>query len=217
MVLVVIGIVVGITIVGIDVYRNAVGVRIYSDFIQGWQGAYNTYVTRSGGVEPGDTQNPPAGYVNGALNQELGDDSSALPLSSTMVQQGVTLPTGRGPNQASHDVYEDKSGVPHDLVVSLVTTEWSVPTGEPAVGGQIPTAAQPHTVLRIRGLTPDLARQLSTMIDGRIDAGLGNLREQQYEALGQSRDWSINATQDMLGGTDAQQQSAEVTADLLLR
>jgi prepilin-type N-terminal cleavage/methylation domain-containing protein len=216
-VLVIIAIIVGITTVGIDVYRNAIGVRIYSEFIQGWQGAYNTYITRSGNVEPGDTQNPPAGYVNAQMDSELCDDSIALPLSSTMLSMGVTLPNGRGPQQPSRYVYEDKSGLPHELQVCLVTTNWAVPTGDPAVNGRIPMMQQPHTVLRIKHVTPDLARQLSNMIDGRVDAGLGNLREQGYESQGQSADWSVNATQGNTGGTAPELQSAEVSAELLLR
>jgi len=215
--LVVIAIIVGITIVGVDVYRNAMGVRLYSDYIQGWVGAFNTYVTRSGGVLPGDNQQNPTGMVMGRLNTPLCDQGgNSLALSTTMLQVGVTLPTGRGPNQAARYVYQDKSGVPHELNVCLVTTSWTVPTQS---NGGIVYSPVTKTVLRISGLTPDLASQLSSMIDGRIDAGLGSLREfspVMNDTAQQSMGWSINATQDIHGGTNPEQQSAEITADLLL-
>lgn len=214
-VLVVIAIMAGITVVGIDVYRNAVGVRIYSDFVQSWQGAFNTYLTRSGGVLPGDDPLNPSGYVNQALDTPICDGTGALALSTAMLQYGVTLPVGRGPGMAARYVYQDKSGLPHQLTVCLVTTMWSVATVQPGAT-TIQYTPTVKTVLRIQGLTPDLATQLGSMIDGRIDAGLGNLRQQQYDSAGQSMSWSMNATQDINGGTNAEQQSGELTADLVL-
>ncbi|MCA7955592.1 type II secretion system GspH family protein [Burkholderia seminalis] len=214
--LVVIAILVGITMIGIDVYRNAVMVRIYNDFVQGWQAAFSTYVARSGGILPGDNPTNPTGYVNAALDTPLCDDSIAAPLSVTMLQFGVSLPSGRGPGLAARYVYEDKAGLPHELRVCLVSTNWSVQLV--AQGSNVATyQSVPKTVLRIYGVTPDLARQLNSMIDGRVDAGLGNLRESQFDTLGRSTDWSANAAQSNQGNTTPEAQSVELTADLLLQ
>ncbi|WP_063888233.1 prepilin-type N-terminal cleavage/methylation domain-containing protein [Burkholderia ubonensis] len=213
-VLVVIAIIVSVTVIGADVYRNAVGVRIYSDFVQGWVSAYETYLTRSGGRLPGDNVSTPSGYVNAhpAIGNTgwLCDSPGASALSQAMLNAGVTLPSGRGPGRATMFVYQDKSGLPHQLTVCLGTvTDWAIRS----VSG---TVLVTKTVMRITGLTLDLARQLNSMIDGRIDAGLGNLREERSRARGVSLDWSTDASQDINGGTNAEMQSQEVVGNLLL-
>ncbi|KWE37944.1 prepilin-type N-terminal cleavage/methylation domain-containing protein [Burkholderia territorii] len=215
-VLIVIAILTSIAVVGSDVYRNAVGVKIYSEFIQGWISAFDTYVTRTGGALPGDDPTAPTGLVNGhpiSLSSNTGwlcDGTSAPSLSQAMLQAGVTLPSGRGPGRASTYVYQDKAGFAHELRVCLGTvTDWSIL----APGG---TTLATKTVLRVTGLTPDLARQLNSMIDGRIDAGLGNLREERSRAGGQSVNWSSDATQDINGGSNTELQSQELVANLVL-
>ncbi|WP_175891542.1 prepilin-type N-terminal cleavage/methylation domain-containing protein [Burkholderia cepacia] len=216
-VLVVIAIIVGITVVGMDVYRNAVGVRIYSDFVQGWQTAYSTYFTRAA-IEPGDDSVHPIGRVNGmnypSQPSILCDNPGALLLTNAMLAEGVQVPNGRGQNQAASVIYRDKSGTPRQLTVCLATIDtWWEPWVDPQTGSHLNT----KTVLVLAGLTPDLAGQLSTMIDGHIDVGLGSLREAGYESSGISHVWSLNATRDMFGGTDPEQQSAVMTGYLVLR
>ncbi|MBG0881242.1 prepilin-type N-terminal cleavage/methylation domain-containing protein [Burkholderia sp. 9775_39] len=215
-VLIVVAILASVAVVGGDVYRNAVGVKIYSEFVQGWISAFDTYVTRTGGTLPGDDPTTPTGFVNGhpiSLSSNTGwlcDGTAEPSLSQAMLQAGVTLPTGRGPGRASTYVYQDKAGLAHELRVCLGTvTDWSIL----APGG---TTLATKTVLRVTGLTPDLAQQLSSMLDGRVDAGLGTLREERSRASGRSVNWSSDATQDINGGSNSEFQSQELDANLVL-
>ena len=166
-VLVVIALIIGGVSVGRDVYRGAVAERISTEFVQGWMIAYDRYTSQVGAV-PKDNPANPTGRINGGAGDELCDDE----LRDEMLRRGITLPQGRAEGFESHYVYQDSNGSPQNLrVCFLNVNDWS----EPATGNSY--ATRPRNVMRIEGLTAELANQIDLRIDGRIDARFGRFRE----------------------------------------
>jgi len=189
-VLVIIGLILGAVSIGKDVQRNAEYTKIKQKFVDQWASAYNTYTQRSG-VVPGDNQVAPQLMVNG-LNYATasgGDMTAATAPGSIchgskgpnmartaqtgadydlrlmMQRVGVRMPPGRAEGQEDRYIYLDSNGNPQELQVCF---EWN-PPGTPSGAGN---------VMVISGLTPDLARSLDQMIDGKADAQEGMFREE---------------------------------------
>jgi hypothetical protein len=157
----------GAVSVGRDVYRSAQAERIGSDFLQGWVIAYDRYVAQVGTV-PGDSLAAPTGLVNGATDTPLCGPT----LRDAMLARGVALPTGRAEGQEDRYVYQDSRGNPQQLQVCfMAVADWA----EAAPGNTY--ALRRRNVMRLTGLTPELAGLLDTRIDSRIDARFGRLRE----------------------------------------
>jgi prepilin-type N-terminal cleavage/methylation domain-containing protein len=171
-VLVVIALIIGAVSVGRDVYRSAVAERISSDFVQGWIIAYDRFASQVGAV-PGDNPANPTGRINGGVGNAMCDDD----LRDEMLRRGIALPQGRAEGFENRYVYQDANGSPQELRVCLLNVnDWS----EPATGSSY--AARPRNVMRIEGLTAELAHQIDLRIDGRIDARFGRFREDsQYD------------------------------------
>ncbi|WP_304306201.1 prepilin-type N-terminal cleavage/methylation domain-containing protein [Pseudacidovorax intermedius] len=207
LVLVVISILIGAVMGGMNVYRQAMTQRMYSDFVLGWRAAYLSFVSNSYGIQPGDSTTSPSYAVGGALNTPLCGDA----LINAMLAQGVSLPHGRAAEMPDRYVYTDKSGTPHEVQVCLETVLWSLPAT--TVGT---FQAVPRHVLRITGLAPSVALAFDAMTDGRIDASFGEFREAGSEA-GQgaaSTDWSQDETASMRNADEGE--SVELTAYLLV-
>lgn len=111
-------------------------------------------------------------------------------LMNAMLANGIALPEGRGPELHDRYVYTDQSGAPHELRVCLVTVPWSIPG---ASVGTYRTA--PRHVLRMEGLTPSAAISLDALVDGRVDARFGDLREdaQAASTSAATAQWSRDA------------------------
>lgn len=166
-VLVVIALIIGAVSVGRDVHRSAVAERINNDFVQGWIIAYDRYTSQTGLV-PGDNPANPTGRVNAASGAEMCDDD----LRDAMLERGISLPQGRAEGLENRYVYQDGNGSPQQLRICLLNvTNWA----EPASGGAY--ATRPRNIIRIEGLTAELAHQIDTRIDSRIDARFGRFRE----------------------------------------
>lgn len=205
-VLVVIALIVGAVTVGRDVYRSARAERISHDFVQAWVLAYDQYVSGAGGV-PGDDFDMPTGRVNGGIGSFLCDDA----LLNAMLARGVTLPGGRAESANDRYVYEDSRGLPHELRVCFGAVQWSEPYA--SVGNY---RSRPRNVLRLEGLTPELALLLESKVDGRVDARHGRFRESGQEAadVAAGVPWS-RASDDSFGGFSGRDgQVAEVTGYL---
>lgn len=205
-VLVIIALVVGAVTVGRDVYRSAAAERISHDFVQAWVLAYDHHVGGAG-VVPGDDFDLPTGRVNGGIGNFLCDD----PLLNAMLGRGVTLPGGRAEGANDRYVYEDHRGIPHELRVCFGTVQWSEPHG--SVGNY---EARPRNVMRLEGLTPELALLIDGKVDGRIDARHGNFREAGQEAanVAAAEPWSRASDDSMSGFAGPDEQVAEVTGYL---
>lgn len=196
-VLAVIGLIIGAVAIGKDVQRNAEYTKIKNKFIDQWEQAYNQYYQRTG-VVVGDSQISPRIMVNGTAyvatgtNPVSGGDmtAAALPapvcarnpevsamradtpfvlntndLRAYMTRAGIRMPPGRAEGQEDLFVYTDTNGAPQEIQVCF---QWNSPT----------TAAGSGNVMVIAGLTPDLARMLDQMIDGKPDAREGRFRLQ---------------------------------------
>ncbi|KDC79652.1 prepilin-type cleavage/methylation N-terminal domain protein [Bordetella bronchiseptica MBORD635] len=212
-VLVIIGIILGAVMIGRDAQRNAEYTRIRQNFVNQWALAYNNYVQRTG-VPPGDDQRAPRLMVNGAKftgsNGSLsgGDMSriSNLPsaicnsgtapgidrpvdgdvqLREVMLRAGITLPQGRGQGYEDRYVYLDTNGNPQEIQVCF---QWNPPGTHSGSGN----------VMILTGLTPDLARSLSSAIDGNGDASGGSFRQNSVASGAGSQpgvEWKGNNTQ----------------------
>lgn len=169
-VLIVIGLVLGAVAVGRDLQRSAANQRLSTDFIQGWQLAYEAYFNGVG-RPPGDNATNPTGRVNGNV-VPAGTELCGPNMINTFLAAGIRVPTGRTEGQQDRYVYLDSNGNPQEARVCFQSVNWSEPAD--AVGRYV---ARPRNVMVIRGLTFSLVGSLDQQIDGRTDARFGSLRE----------------------------------------
>ena len=174
-VLIVIGLVLGAVAVGRDLQRSAANQRLSTDFIQGWQLAYEAYFNGVG-RPPGDNPTNPTGRVNGNVTP-AGSELCGTAMINAFLAAGIRVPTGRTEGQQDRYVYLDSNGNPQEVQVCFQSVNWSEPAA--AVGTYL---ALPRNVMVIRGLTFSLAGALDQQIDGRSDARFGSLRENSMAA-----------------------------------
>jgi len=193
-VLAVIGLIIGAMAIGKDVQRNAEYTKIKNKFVDQWEQAYNQHYQRAG-VGVGDSQTAPRLLVNGTafvadvdapLSGGNMADVATLPprvcdkaegvgmlargtavddLRDQMLRAGVRLPPGRAEGYEDRYVYLDTNGNPQEVQVCF---QWNKPS----------SADNSGNVMIISGLTPDLARYLDQMVDGKPDAREGRFRQQ---------------------------------------
>ena len=196
-VLAVIGLIIGAVAIGKDVQRNAEYAKIKNKFLDQWEQAYNQYYQRTG-VVVGDSQISPRIMVNGAAYTAAVPTATSAPLSggdmtlaaapapicerepetdamragakkeelrSLMTRVGIRMPPGRSEGQEDLYIYTDTNGSPQEIQVCF---QWNKPSTPEGAGN----------VMVIAGLTPDLARMLDQMIDGKPDAQEGRFRLQ---------------------------------------
>ena len=168
--LVVIGLVVGAVAIGRDLQRSAANQRLSTDFIQGWQLAYEAFVNGVG-YPPGDNATNPTGRVNGS-NAVAGTELCGNDMINAFLAAGIRLPNGRTEGQQDRYVYLDSNGNPQEVRVCFQSVNWAEP------GAAVNTyETRPRNVLVIRGVTFSLAAALDQQIDGHSDARFGRLRE----------------------------------------
>lgn len=206
-VLVIIGLILGAVSIGKDLQRDAEYSKIKQKFIDQWAQAYNVYYSRTG-VVLGDSQTEPQIMVNGATyisdsdndpsggnmasasapdeiceDRNPGDD--AVSLHDLMDRAGVRMPPGRAEGSEDRYVYLDTNGNPQEIQVCF---QWNNPQ----------LASGSGNVMVIKGLTPDLARALDQMIDGKPDAREGVFRQLNVENSTNGApgvQWAANNTQ----------------------
>ena len=233
LVLVVIGLILGAISIGKDIQRNAEYTKIKQKFIDPWAAAYNAHYLRTG-VVIGDSQlqprmmvngssylvtetgtlvsgkdmtkvTPPAAICQGAAAPKMDRINPSLILHQEMDRHGVRMPPGRAEGFEDRYAYLDSNGNPQEIQVCF---QWNKPS----------TAANSGNVMIITGLTPDLARSLDQMIDGKADAREGLLRQEgvangtpgqpgvewaannteQYDMSGTASDTSQNLDEDQV-------------------
>lgn len=181
-VLLVIGLIIGAVSIGKDMQRNAEYVKIKQKFVDQWVNAYNSHYVKAG-VVIGDSQVAPQMMVNGGaygtasggnmttVETEPGEIcqvGAATPaqniLHLEMDRHGVRMPPGRAEGSEDRYVYLDSNGNPQEIKVCF---KWNKPG----------TASGSGNVMVIYGLTPDLARALDQMVDGKPDAREGAFRQ----------------------------------------
>ncbi|WP_334189540.1 type II secretion system protein [Noviherbaspirillum sp.] len=204
-VLVIIGLILGALSIGKDVQRNAEYQKVGNKFVFEWKKAYDGYYQRTGTLL-GDSQVAPTGMINGnettigGATASAGNLDGALPgvpasyantglricngqgftqnsvgagdpklaaqnLRQIMQRIGIRMPPGRGEGKEDRYQYTDSNG---NIAEIQVCFQWNPP-------GTISGAGN---VLVVRGLTPDLARYLDQMVDGKPDALEGRFRMQ---------------------------------------
>ena len=172
-VLVIIGLILGAISIGKDLQRNAEQQKIYTKFVQGWAVSYNEYFARTG-VVAGDDPLAPTLKVNGDVNADLplcdNLTGSAEPgnLFNLMDGVGIEMPAGRAEGRESRYVYLDSNGNPQEMAVCFQNVAWP-DSSDISLNNK-------NTMVLI-GLTPDLARNLDSTIDGRADARFGLFRQ----------------------------------------
>jgi prepilin-type N-terminal cleavage/methylation domain-containing protein len=198
-VLAVIGLIIGAVAIGKDVQRNAEYTKIKNKFVDQWEQAYNQYYQRTG-VVLRDSQTQPRLMVNGTAytagaglptsggnmtgvaspgavcdkaapaTAQLGGGALTLPgttvieLRELMLRVGVRMPPGRAEGFEDRYVYLDTNGNPQEIQVCFLWQPPETPSGS-------------GNVMLITGLTPDLARAIDQMIDGKPDAQEGRFRQ----------------------------------------
>lgn len=170
-VLVVIGLLIGAVAVGRDLQRSAANQRLSTDFIQGWQLAYEAFFNGVG-RPPGDNALAPTGRVNANGVALCGAD-----MINAFLAAGIRVPTGRTEGQQDRYVYLDSNGNPQEVQVCFQSVQWSEPAA--AIGNYV---ALPRNVMVIRNVTYSLAGALDQQIDGRSDARFGSFRESTFAA-----------------------------------
>ncbi len=204
-VLVIIGLIIGAVMIGKDVQRNAEYQKVANKFVMDWKKSYDEYVQRTG-VVLGDCQIAPTYMVNGeettiggnpACQGNLNGALAGLPenygntglrichgqgyvadtvgagdptlatadLHALMDRHGIRMPPGRGEGKEDRYLYNDSNGNATELQVCF---QWNPPA----------TISGAGNVMVLRGLTPDLARFLDQVIDGKPDALEGRFRIQ---------------------------------------
>lgn len=229
-VLAIIGLILGAIMVGKDVQRNAEYSKLGNKFVFGWKAAYDQYYQRTG-VVVGDCQQAPTYMVNGVETTFGGSDSctrtvaggggaAGIPenfaktgyrichgqgyvanavgagdptlatqdLRALMLRVGIRMPPGRGEDHEDRYLYTDTNGNATELQVCV---QWNPP-------GTISGAGN---VLVLRGLTPDVARYLDQLIDGKPDSREGRFRIQNsalnttdHKANAPGTQWEANNT-----------------------
>jgi len=203
-VLAVIGLIIGAVAIGKDVQRNAEYTKVKNKFIDQWEQAYNQYYQRTR-VVLGDSQTAPQNMVNGERFLAAGTRSGrgmtgvAPPnaicraaagqgmtrgftagtdpdLRVLMTRVGIRMPPGRAEGLEDRYVYLDSNGNPQEIQVCF---QWNVPLADSSAANAVGEGA--GNVMIITGLTPDLARSLDQMIDGKPDEREGRFRRQGVE------------------------------------
>ncbi|MFN4120356.1 type II secretion system protein [Acidovorax sp.] len=168
--LVVIGLVVGAVAIGRDLQRSAANQRLSTDFVQGWQLAYEAFVNGVG-YPPGDNPTDPTGRINGNVSP-AGTELCGTPMINTFLAAGIKLPNGRTEGQQDRYVYLDSNGNPQEVQVCFQSVDWAEP------GAAVNTyVTRPRNVIVMRGVTFSLAGALDQQIDGHSDARFGRFRD----------------------------------------
>ncbi len=197
-VLAVMGLIMGAVSVGKDVIQQAEHHKITQKFLLPWKQVYDQYYQRTG-VVVGDNQVAPTYMVAGSEAYLSADDGSIAGIPQNYLQTGrrichgqgyprdsvgpgdkqlamqdlhwlidrigLRMPPGRAEGKEDRYVYEDTNGNPVEMQICF---QWNPEH----------TSSGSGNVMVIRGLTPDLARELDQMVDSKPDALEGRFRQQ---------------------------------------
>jgi len=219
LVLVVVGLLLGAVSIGKDLQRGAEQQIIHAKFVQPWATAYNEYFARTG-VVTGDSQTSPTLKVNG--DETILCDSNASPsvsgeLHDLMDQVGIEMPAGRAEGREDRYIYLDSNGNPQEIRVCFKNIAWPDSND---------VSLNNKNAMVIRGLNPDLARNLDAAIDGRPDARFGLFREADGAAgnpdpagsiTGGSTEWSRDNRTNFGGNTNNHDEDQVVVVTAVYR
>ncbi|GLS15961.1 prepilin-type N-terminal cleavage/methylation domain-containing protein [Hydrogenophaga electricum] len=164
-----IGLLLGAAAVGRDLQRTAANQRLSTDFVQGWQLAYEAYINGVG-YPPGDNATTPTGQVNANTTELCGNT-----LINAFLAAGIRLPEGRAEGMQDRYAYLDSNGNPQEVQVCFQNVAWAEPGA--TVGTYV---SRQRNVMVLKSVTYSLAGMLDQQIDGRGDARFGRLRDASY-------------------------------------
>ncbi len=202
-VLVIIGLILGAISIGKDLQRNAEYKKVKQKFVDQWAAAYNEFYEKYG-VVLGDSEVSPTLAVNanetpgvllnfldlgtaeynvisplpgricqnhptGGTPTDAGRTVGGPDLHDLFDMAGIRMPPARAEGREDRYVYLDTNGNPQELAVCF---QWNPPIAGTTVG------ENSGNQMVLIGLTPDLARHLDEMIDGKPDAREGMFRQQ---------------------------------------
>lgn len=169
-VLVVIGVLIGAVAIGRDLQRSAANQRLSTDFIQGWQLAYEGFFDGVG-YPPGDNPVAPTGQINGNV-MPAGSELCGNDMINAFLAAGIRLPTGRSEGKQDRYAYLDSNGNPQEVQVCFRSVDWAEP------GATVNTyVSRKRNVMVLKQVTFSLAGALDQQIDGHSDARFGRLRD----------------------------------------
>lgn len=238
-VLAIIGLILGAVAIGKDVQRNAEYAKVANKFAMEWKKTYDEYYQRTG-VVVGDCQQAPTYMVNGSETRFAGSPACTRPgataqpglpenfsntgrrvctgqgyqrnsvgagdpaiaaqnLRDLMTRVGLRMPPGRGEGHEDRYLYTDSNGNATELQVCF---QWNQP-------GTISGAGN---VLVLRGLTPDLARYIDQLVDGKPDAREGRFRIQSARLNTNNHNGNAPGTQWAGNNTYAQSERGGASA-----
>jgi hypothetical protein len=117
---------------------------------------------------------PPDAICRGGKGQGMTRNADAtLDLRVLMTQAGIRMPPGRAEGLEDRYVYLDSNGNPQEVQVCF---QWNLPLADSSPDDAVGDGT--GNVMVITGLTPDLARSLDQMIDGKPDEREGRFRRQ---------------------------------------
>lgn len=188
-VLVVIGVLIGAVAVGRDLQRSAANQRLSTDFIQGWQLAYEAFFNGVG-YPPGDNPVSPTGQINGNV-APAGSELCGDAMINTFLAAGIRLPTGRSEGKQDRYVYLDSNGNPQEVQVCFQSVDWAEPAAAVST-----YETRKRNVMVLKKVTFSLAGALDQQIDGRSDARFGRLRDVTLanSMLATGQPWPIDDT-----------------------
>ncbi len=159
---------------GGDLYRGAASLKIQNDFIYAWVTVWREFIALNI-HPPGDNQVDPTHKVNAALNTPLCNTAESKLLSNIILngfREGYDLPSGNSHDNPHLYTYQDSDGTPRQLEVCFVTVPWSMQVGN----NSYRVDEKGKSVLRIDGLTVELAKRIDLAYDSRVDARHGSFR-----------------------------------------
>ncbi len=140
-----------------------------------------------------------------------GTATGGLNLHALFDRAGVRMPPGRSEGREDRYLYLDSNGNPQELQICF---QWNVPlTG--ATASTTASGNNAGNVMVISGLTPDLARSLDQIIDGKPDAREGMFRQEAIKNATSGAagvEWGVNNTQGNVIGTAASAAGTGTTA-----
>ncbi len=174
-VLFIIAVILAAVTTGGDLYRGATSLKIQNDFISAWVRVWHAYMLKTGQIPPGDDRFTPTYKILKKENQPLCNSAASKDLSNAILlelKDGISLPSGNSIYDPHLYIYQDSDGTPRQLEVCWMTVPWIMQSG-----GVDQWIVDYEHVMRISGLTVELAERIDLAYDSRIDARHGIFRK----------------------------------------
>ena len=163
-VLIIIGIIIGAIVKGKDIVKSAEQKKLYTKFVNAWSLTFNNYYDRTGWILGDDnTATNATRDGNCAIGGVVATEAN---LEAQLTAVGLELPPVGASGNTTDRNYKDSQGVLHTLVLAF--------DYDPAVGNFIRITSTAGVAGPALGIPFDLGMALDRMIDGTMDALIGD-------------------------------------------